>query len=174
MDSNYLYNRYEQKIQYLLELNDVYTHHVWLVNLKSKPPSVDFLNNIFQFHNPGNYIDNDSLKFEVISTYEDKTILSRFVMIEKFPSKKIFDDGIDPLIKWSFQCAFFNSFLHNVKNFRLTQLSESNQKSWDLHLCALAHSTLWDNNSTFLGYNTNKITGVMLCLNPSYVTNSVI
>jgi hypothetical protein len=172
MDSNYLYNRYEQKIQYLLELNDAYRHHIWLINLKSKPPSVDFFNNIFQIHRSSNYVDSDSLKFEIVSTYEDKTILTRFVMVEKLSSKKNYDDGIDPLIKWSFQCAFFNSFLHNVKNFRLTEIADSKQKSWDLHLCALAHSTLWDNNSAFLGYNTNKIIGVILCLNPSYITNS--
>jgi hypothetical protein len=65
----------------------------------------------------------------------------------------------------------FGNFMHNLKTFRLTRLAniDSDVKSWELNMCTLAHSSLWDRNSTFIQGNHRTIEGQTLSMNPNFI-----
>lgn len=166
---NYLYSNVGQTSKYLLELMDQHNHYVWLTELKSKEPSNDFFEKFLNQTN--NYVDRNTIKIEVLSEFKEKTILKRFVMVEKTSSDNSLDN-IDPLVKWSFQCGFFGSFISNLKTFKLTRLQGTDiNKSWELHSCTLVHSSLWERNSTFLESNQRTIEGQIISINPNFILN---
>jgi hypothetical protein len=101
---NYLFSSLEQTNKYLLELMDNHHHYVWLAALKSKEPATTFFDKLL-FHR-SNYVDSSTIKIHIVSEFTDKSIIKRFVMVEKVSSDSSLDN-IDPLVKWSFQCGFF-------------------------------------------------------------------
>lgn len=174
MVPNFLFSSSPLIDQYILELVEEHSHHIWLATLKSKEPNNNFVERFLHNLKFDSHMGASTLQIQILSEFvTDKVIMKRFVMVKKTSRSRQLD-AIDPLVKWSFQCGFFSSFSNNLKSFRLSKLGALGfvVKAWDLHLCTLSHSTIWDRANSFMTDENRTIAGQTLSLNPNFVLDA--